>query len=64
MAKIKHKNTSNRNQCNLTSSEFNSPTASPDYPNTPEKQDLYLKFHLVKMIEHFKEYVNNSLKEI
>jgi hypothetical protein len=48
----------------LASSEPNSPTtASPGYPNTPEKQDSDLKSHLMMMIEDFKD-INNSLKEI
>jgi hypothetical protein len=33
-------------------------TASPAYPNTPEKLDSYLKSHLVKMIEDLKEVIN------
>ena len=61
----KHKNISNRNQCHLASSEPISPTtASPGYPNIPEKQDSNLKAHLMKMIEDLKEDINNSLKEI
>jgi hypothetical protein len=41
MEKGKHKNFTNRNQ---GSSKPSSPTtASPGYPNTPEKQDLVLK---------------------
>ena len=60
----KSKNVSNRNQDYLASSEPNSPTtASPGYPNTPEKQDSDLKSHLMMMIEDFKD-INNSLKEI
>ena len=56
MAIGKHKNTSNRNQCHLAPSEPSSPTtASPGYPNTPEKQDSDLKSHLMKMIEEFKK---------
>jgi hypothetical protein len=40
MARVKHKNISNRNKGYLASSETLSPTtASPEYPNTPEKQD-------------------------
>jgi uncharacterized protein YukE len=45
-------------------SEPSSPTpASPRCPNTPEEQDCDLKSHLMKMIEAFKEDVNNSHKE-
>jgi hypothetical protein len=38
-------------------------TASPGYINTTEEQDCSLKSHLRKMIEAFKENVNNSHKE-
>ena len=49
----------------MTSSAPNSPiTASHKYPNTLEKKDTDLKFHLMKIIETFKEDINNSLKEI
>jgi hypothetical protein len=37
---------------------------SPEYPNTPEKQDSDLKSHLMVMLENFKKDINNSLKEI
>ena len=36
-------------------------TASPGYPNTPEKQDFDLKSNV---IEAFKENLHNFLKEI
>jgi hypothetical protein len=39
----KGKNISNRNQSYLLLSEASSHTASPGYPNTPEKQDSDLK---------------------
>ena len=59
------KNISNRNQGYLASSESpSSTTASPGYPNTPEKQDSDLKSHLMMVIENFKKDINNSLKEI
>ena len=65
MTRDKHKNINNRTQYNPASSEPNFPTtASPGYPNTPKKQDSDLKSHLMKMIEAFKEDINNSLKEI
>jgi hypothetical protein len=65
MARGKGKNISNRNQGYLASSELSSPTtASPEHPNTPKKQDSDLKLHLMKMIENFKNVINNSLKEI
>ena len=56
MAKGKHKNLTNRNQNYLASSEPSSPiTASPGYPNTPEKQDVDLKSYLMMLIEDFKK---------
>ena len=65
MVRGKCKNISNRNQGHLASSDPNfSTTASPVYPNTLEKQDSYLKSHLMMMIEDYKKDINNSLKEI
>jgi hypothetical protein len=65
MAKGKHKNLTNRNQDYSPSSEPSNPTsASPGYPNTPEKPDPYLKAYLMKMVEDIKKDFNNSLKEI
>ena len=68
MAKGNSKNIINRNQGNMPSSEPSSPTTtSPGYPNTLEKQDLYLKSHLILinlLIEDFKKDISNSLKEI
>ena len=64
MTKGKPKNITYRSQCNMASSKWNSSmTASTGYPNTPEEQDYDLKSHLMKMIEAFKEEINNSLKE-
>jgi CRISPR/Cas system endoribonuclease Cas6 (RAMP superfamily) len=64
-ARGKDKSISNINQCNLASSgRSSSATSSPVYANTLEKQDSYLKAHLIKIIENFKEDINNSLKEI
>jgi hypothetical protein len=61
----KCKNISNRNQGYLASSKSNSPIiASPRYTITPEKQDSYLKFILMTMIEDFKNDIYKSLKEI
>ena len=65
MARGKLKIISDRLQYNLAPPEPSSLTpASPRYPNMPEKQDNDLKSHLMKMIEAFKEDINNSLKEI
>jgi hypothetical protein len=65
MAKGKCKKFINRNQGYMASSEFSSPTtASPRYLNTPEKQDLDLKSHLMMLIEDFKKDINNPLKEM
>jgi hypothetical protein len=65
LAKGKHKPISNRSQYTWASSEPISPiTASPEFNNTPENQEADLKSYLTKIIEPFKEYINNSLKEI
>jgi hypothetical protein len=65
MVRGKCKKISNRNQDYLASSEPSSPTtASPEYPNTPEKQDLDLKPYLIVLLQDFKKDKNNSLKEI
>ena len=65
MAKSKHKNLTNRNQDHSASSEHSTPTtASPGYPNTPEKQDSDLKSYLMMLVEDFKKDINKSLKEI
>ena len=65
MAKGKCNNVINRNQGNMAASEPNSPTtASPEYPNTPEKQDLDLKsLVMMQLQEHMKDIIK-SLKEI
>jgi len=55
MARGKLKNLSNRNQDQFSHQS--------KYPNTPEKQDLNSKSHLMMMIADFKD-INNSLKEI
>jgi hypothetical protein len=65
MTRGKRKNISNRNPGYLESSEPNSPTiASPGNTITLEKEDMYLKSHLMTMIEDFKKDINNSLKEV
>ena len=65
MARGKHENISNRNQCHLVQSEPSSyTTAISGYPRTEEKQDSDLNSHLMKMIEDLNEDINNSLKEI
>jgi methyl-accepting chemotaxis protein len=38
--------------------------ASPEYTKTPENQESVLKFQFMKIIESFKEDIDNSLKEI
>jgi len=64
MARGKRRNPSNRNQDYMASSEPNSPTkANTEYSNTPEKQDLDLKSHLIMMMEDFKTDIKNSLRE-
>lgn len=63
-ARGKWENISNSNQGYLAPSEPSSSTrASSGYPNTPEKQDLYLKSHLSMTTEDIKKNINNSLKE-
>ena len=39
-------------------------TASPGYPNTPEKQDSDLKSYLMMVVKDLKKGINNSLNEI
>jgi chromosome segregation ATPase len=65
MAKGKRKNLTKRNQDHSLSSELSTPTsANPGYPNTPEKQDSYLKSYPMMLVEDIKKYFNNSHKEI
>ena len=65
MVKGKRKHLTNRNQDHSPSSEPSTPTsASPGYPNTPDKQDSGLKSYLMMLIEDIKKDFNNSLKEI
>jgi hypothetical protein len=65
MAKGKLKNLTNRIQDHSPSSEPSTPTsASPRYPNTPEKQDSESKSYLMILVEDFKKGINYSLKEI
>jgi hypothetical protein len=65
MAKGKCKNLTNRNQNHSPSAEPSTPTsASPIYPNTPEKQYSDLKSYLMILVEDIKKGFNNSLKEI
>jgi gas vesicle protein len=65
MVKGKGKNLTNRNQDHSPSSESSTPTsASPGYPNTPQKQESDLKSYLMMLVEDIKKDINNSLKEI
>jgi hypothetical protein len=65
MTKGKCKNLTNRNQDHSPSSECSTPTsASPGYPNTPEKLEPDLKVYLMMMVEDIKKDINNSLKDI
>jgi len=62
-ARGKCRNPSNRKQDYMASSEPNSPTkTNTEYPNTPEKQDLDLKSHLIMKMEDFKKDMKNSLR--
>jgi gas vesicle protein len=65
MAKVKHKNLTNRNQDHSPSSEPNTPTSPcPGHPNTPKKLNPDLKAYLMMMVEDIKKNFNNSLKEV
>jgi hypothetical protein len=65
MAKGKYKNLTNRNEDHSAPSKHNTrTTASPGYPNTPEKQDSDLKSYLMMLVKDLKKGINNSLKEI
>jgi len=64
MTRGKHRNPINRNQDYMASSEPNSPKANTDYPNTPEKQVLCLKSHLIMMMKDFKKDIKNSIREM
>ena len=58
------KDIKNRNQGDITLSKPNSLTiASPGQPNTPEKQDLDLKSHLIMVIEGFNKDIHTSLNK-
>jgi len=59
------RNPSNRNQEYMASWEPNPPTKeNTEYPNTPEKQDVDLKSHLITMMEDFKKDIKNCLREM
>ena len=61
----RHKSISSKWQYTLASSEPSSlTTINHGYPNTPEKLDANLKFHVMKTTEFFKEDIDNQLKEI
>ena len=65
MVKGKCNKISSRSQYKEATSEPSPPTtASPKYTNIPENQEPVLKSYLMKIIEYFKEDINNSLKEI
>jgi hypothetical protein len=58
------KTISNRSHYTLAPSEPSNPTtSSPEYPNTPKKHDGDLKSFLMKIIESFKDDINNPVKE-
>jgi predicted nucleic acid-binding Zn-ribbon protein len=64
MAKVMHNNKSNRSQYMWALSESSSPTTASLEYNTPKNHEADLKSSLIKIIEYFKEDINNSLKEI
>jgi hypothetical protein len=60
MAKGKRKNLTNRNQDDSPASEPSTHTsASPRYPNTPEKQDSDLKSYFIMLLEDIKKVIYN-----
>jgi hypothetical protein len=60
MAKSKRKNLTKRNQDHSPPSEPSTTTsASPGYPNIPEKQDLDLKSYFMMLVEDFNKGINN-----
>ena len=64
MAKGKRKNLTKRNQDQSPSSEPSTPTsASPGYPNTPEKLDPDLKAYLMMIVENIKKDFITHLKK-
>ena len=67
MIKGKLKNIINRSQCDMTplASYYTIILLQQVLDNlTSEEQDSDLKSHFMKIIEAFKEYIDNSLKEI
>lgn len=65
MLKEQHKNTINKTQGNMTSTEPSCPaTTNPGYPNETEAQEEDFKFNLMKLIKAFKKDMNKFLKEI
>ena len=67
MVKGKCKNLTNRNQELSPSSKPSTPnSASPGYPNTPEKKKTRIGFKIIShdKVEDLKKGINNSLKEI
>jgi hypothetical protein len=64
MAKVKHKNLTNKNQDHSPSSESSIPTsASPGYPNPPRKLDSRLKAYLMMIVEDIKKTLIIHLKK-
>jgi hypothetical protein len=65
MSRGKPKTKSTRSQYAWASSEPSSPTtANPKHSNTQQNQEADLKSYPLKIIESFKENINNLLKEI
>ena len=64
MTKGRRKNLTNSSQDHSPSSEPSTPTsASPGYPNTPEKLDPNLKAYLMMMVEDIKKDLINHIKK-
>ena len=61
MVRVKHETISSRSQYPLEQSKPTSPTmANPGYTKTPDYQEADLKSYIMKIIQSFKEDVNNS----
>jgi hypothetical protein len=64
MVKGNHNHRQQKPKC-MESSEPSSPTTtSPEYTNASKNWESVLKSYFMKIIESFKEDINNSLKEI
>jgi hypothetical protein len=64
MLKEQHKNTINKTQGNMTSTEPSCPaTTNPGYPNETEAKEENLKLNVIKMLQAFNKDLNKFLKK-